>query len=109
MQPTELFKVRATRCDERVIGRERARRDRVRAPEAGLGLEDVAEALADDAKIVERVREVRVRRAERTLLQRRRVTEMTRRSREVVRRCSLLRRVHDGLKIARHLDVWRPL
>ena len=97
MQPAELLKVPAARGDELVIGRKSLRGDRVRAPEGALGLVELADALADDAQIVQRVGEVGVRGPERAFLQRRRLAKIPCRRGEIVRRCGLFRSGHDGL------------
>ena len=66
------MKVLATRRDERVVGRERRRRDGVRPAEVVLRVDRVVCHFADDAEVVQGIGEVRML-AERLLLKGRRL------------------------------------
>jgi len=103
VKPTELLEIFPAGGEKRMIRGERYCRDRVRPPEAALGLVDFSSALAHHAEVVQRVGEVWMQRPELALLQRSCFTKKPRRRGVVVRRCGLFRSVHDVLDIGPHL------
>ena len=71
----EILEVLPARGDERMIRLERRRGDIVRATKIALGLCRLLRHLTDDTQIVQRVRKIRMERAEAGLLQPGRLAE----------------------------------
>ena len=74
-----------------MVGLEGRARDERRPPERGLRPVELAGAFQRDAEVVERVRQVRVRRPELGLLHRRKVLQVSGGRREFSRSCRSLR------------------
>jgi hypothetical protein len=77
MRLAERREILATCLDERMLGRKRCADDLARASIAAFSLGVVARALAHDAEIIERARDIGMRRPERRLLQRKRIAKMS--------------------------------